>query len=1452
MGLRKRPGQISLEYLLIIGFTFAIIIPGIYFFQAYSQSSVSGFGTAQYDKLGNEIVGTAVQTLAQGKGSWLTLDLLVPESVLNITVDDQGRELVITYLGPFGPTEAVFFSDDVAIRNKDASDGSIYSSGVHGGRLTLKFVAGSNNNVSIEEDTGWWTQPVEYCENDDECLQHSRDDTDCYHRAFCDNEVCTFDIPPDPDSLGSFGGCDGNFRYPGGVQCIFNLSVEPDCTDDGWDCPYSTQTVNCRTPGLVVLRDGDTPLCWHRLPEVSGSAFCNATGCHVNADDGWRCADSDCNATFGWNNTLCIGDRPYIYSIYLNATDSPVNSSDANLTAWPNGIVNPNDGHFSILYDWRVNDESIAVVNMHFDVNESAGENKTRDYSTWENHGEVFGARWNATGGWNKSGGYEFDGEHTDADGPDHIIIPGDDLSTTGQQFTVSFWFSPDGLIDSSHRENMTLVEKRELTGDWQIHFLTSDAGMLRWRSYVGNVRTQRTSWEPGEWYHITTVYENNTEARIYVNGIEDNRPSAPPNYNIGVLTQSTDDIFLGTRFDNSHRFKGSMDEFKIYKRALSSREVLALYENKTWTLDSLQTRGGDTWQVCGTPSDGIYNGSTTCSNELFIKNNPPVINSLLLQASDHPANSSDADLTAIPDVIDPDGYPVHILYDWRLGGTSIAVVNMGFDVEHGSNNQTKDYSTYHNNGTIGDGSDTDTMPTWNKTGGWNGTGAYMFDDNDYIAIPGDDLSTAPFSISFWFKPNTTINAAPPEIYNIFEKDDDGNRANGFQIFFTADAGRMRFHSYSGAIWTNTALWENDIWYHVVAVYDGGTGSDFIYVNGVLDNYNNDYTLENLNMNAEDFVLGNNPNRPLEYGLPATFDNVQVFKHALSNKQVAALYDNRTDYLRREETSTGDVWSVCGTPNDGHDDGAEVCSNDVPIAKHPCKNNDFGMQYAYCREMSISYMSLATLNDYQVEVDLSSLHPGLLGSWHFNEGSGTVAKDSSGNGHDGTLTNSPTWTTSGVEGDSLSFVGPTLRYVDIGDDAAFQQNRYTVSAWVNIPSTIYETQTVVGRRDAWDETNYMVRIVSSTGRPQITHVRPDIGNTIDSVTGTTDLRNAGWKHVVATYDGSEQRIYVNGVSEGFVAAADPEMGGGQQVQIGHDRSGNFRFDGDIDEVRIYDRALSEDEVKTEFCTGASKLNIPTLFCVDYFKSHSYIGADYRFTDLDGAIRFPHWLEHDNKAWVKIPTISPLAGIPPFYFYYGLKDATDLSDGDATFILFDDFNDGVVDLGKWTPTTTIGGTITESNGIIDVNDGTVGAVAELTSVISVSEPVIVERILQFPTQTTTSRNRFGPRRSDLDSGIFFSPLRPHWLFGPVPFVTVPLNTQLEMENIFQGTTFMWNVRNLETDTQIFSLSTIGGTHYGKISTNGGTDGYARVQMDRILARVYASPGTEPTVAIGEEN
>ena len=316
---------------------------------------------------------------------------------------------------------------------------------------------------------------------------------------------------------------------------------------------------------------------------------------------------------------------------------------------------------------------------------------------------------------------------------------------------------------------------------------------------------------------------------------------------------------------------------------------------------------------------------------------------------------------------------------------------------------------------------------------------------------------------------------------------------------------------------------------------------------------------------------------------------------------------------------------------------------------------------AFQYRMPINISSSSNLTDYQVQVSPNLYNnTGLVGSWHFSEGSGARTADASGFGNDGTLAGGPAWV-SGKAGYALAFDGIDDSVSIPSSDSLTSMASITLETWIKADPTQPDPgASTILRRD------------SNTGSPRtIYNTYLDAGGKVafqfmassgGLKTGAclTDLRDNSWHHAVVMRDAASARVYcyIDGVKETDVADATTGnfiSNPATPLYIGQWNvdGGNRRFKGSIDEVRIYNRSLSAQEIQAHYNSTKARL--------DY--------ADIRFA-LANDTALPYWFESDIRSWVKVPNIS--AAGTAIHMYYGNASAASASNGTATFDVFDDF------------------------------------------------------------------------------------------------------------------------------------------------------------------------------------
>jgi hypothetical protein len=205
---------------------------------------------------------------------------------------------------------------------------------------------------------------------------------------------------------------------------------------------------------------------------------------------------------------------------------------------------------------------------------------------------------------------------------------------------------------------------------------------------------------------------------------------------------------------------------------------------------------------------------------------------------------------------------------------------------------------------------------------------------------------------------------------------------------------------------------------------------------------------------------------------------------------------------------------------------------------------------------------------------------GLVAHWKFDEGSGSTAADSSGNGNTGTLVNGPLWTT-GMAGSALYLDGIDDS-VTVADSTSLNlTGSFTLSAWVNPADIFTDFRSILVKNGSY----YLYGSVAGNcgaGNP--------LGGFIgqpDEVCEAAPLPVDSWTQLTLTSNGSTLTLYRNGIaatSANTSSAVYPSAGA---LQIAASEFGEY-FKGLIDEVRIYNKALTAAEVQALYQEQAAQ------------------------------------------------------------------------------------------------------------------------------------------------------------------------------------------------------------------------------------------------------------------------
>jgi len=216
----------------------------------------------------------------------------------------------------------------------------------------------------------------------------------------------------------------------------------------------------------------------------------------------------------------------------------------------------------------------------------------------------------------------------------------------------------------------------------------------------------------------------------------------------------------------------------------------------------------------------------------------------------------------------------------------------------------------------------------------------------------------------------------------------------------------------------------------------------------------------------------------------------------------------------------------------------------------------------------------------------ADIKEGLVAHWKFDEGSGDTASDSTGNGNDGTLIDGPQWTT--------GYIGDAALHFDGTDDYVAIQNFHydndsglegvTVALWIRTTNEANQIIATFDRNEYW-----RLEINGSGAGPGQVGWDVWAGTAQVDYGSVTRVDDGEWHHVAGVFDAGTLTIYIDGNPEP-TASGDSTFGRGRAVRYGFlgvgSEATSFNgahtpadyFDGDMDEVRIYNRALTAEEI----------------------------------------------------------------------------------------------------------------------------------------------------------------------------------------------------------------------------------------------------------------------------------
>ena len=774
------------------------------------------------------------------------------------------------------------------------------------------------------------------------------------------------------------------------------------------------------------------------------------------------------------------------------------------------------------------------------------------------------------------------------------FLLPSITLSTTA--FTVCAWYMEGTGVSGRNGDKVFDFASGCPGGNIGIYHTSSGAINANWyngATSVGGVTVSNAAFfTAGTWVHACSVADG-TSFKLYLNGQSN---SATGTGSISTASRSTSYIGKSTCTGDS-LWVGAIDEVRLYPRALTQAEVSAIYAYSSNTTTAVMP------VACpvGTYSDANASACSMCQAGSFCLNgiqSPCAANTFSAAGSTAcgacPAGSSS--LVGASACVALAGY-----YD--LGKSLMAYYAFeSADVLADSAPNPLGRLTLQNSGypvtsitqtsagTTGKSTNTGNVVSFSGNAGLkNGDSTAQA-----LKLPSLTWPTSSNTICAWYQPGANIGSRIWEI--VF---DIGN-GNGISDITYAHYDTQ---SYTAWGWTNGATgigagnaasnpgtyWTALQWNHVCLVTS--TSTAYIYLNGA------QYTTIALSATFASGIqltsnwIGRNTatvaNLNYFFG---SMDEVRLYNKALTQAEVSAIYAYSSN------TTTAVMPVACSLPGTYSDANASACTTCqagfycVNGLQSPCAANTFSAAGSTtCAACPAGSSSLVGASACVASAGYYDLGKSLMAYYAFD--ASNMLADSSGNLR--TLTTSATAPTTQSSGpwssgtccSSAVFVASSSQYFTM-PDLTLASASFSVCSW-------YKPTTTTLMWERW----ITMKAGSTTQEISLAHSNTDnfiqgaFGRSTGggSVNGPSNSFVAGqWGHACYTLTGSTAVLYYNGVpytTNGNMATTVPTTM--SPNYIGQDTGGTFFFNGAVDEVRLYPRALTQAEVSAIYAYSSN-------------------------------------------------------------------------------------------------------------------------------------------------------------------------------------------------------------------------------------------------------------------------
>jgi len=223
-----------------------------------------------------------------------------------------------------------------------------------------------------------------------------------------------------------------------------------------------------------------------------------------------------------------------------------------------------------------------------------------------------------------------------------------------------------------------------------------------------------------------------------------------------------------------------------------------------------------------------------------------------------------------------------------------------------------------------------------------------------------------------------------------------------------------------------------------------------------------------------------------------------------------------------------------------------------------------------------------------------AIDDGLVGLWNLDETSAHTAargdfSDTSGDGNDGTSEGDVTFGVAGKMGRAAAFTNGG--HVIVGPNAPRPSSAVSASAWIRAAQNVDFYPQIVTMGDATGLTGYNLYVYSPDDQGVASFIVKEGDDAWGScwAQGTRDVRDGQWHHLVGVYDGKTISIWVDGVQQSSAQCTGQPIDYGQSP-LGEiaSKASTSTFEGTLDQVAVWNRALAPDDIAALYASGAGE------------------------------------------------------------------------------------------------------------------------------------------------------------------------------------------------------------------------------------------------------------------------